>query len=67
VEHASALHQNEVHPDIERGDFAGTAHGVVERIAVGHHGGSGQHAVAMRFDDSFIHIMREAEIVRVED
>ena len=40
---------------------------MIERVAIGHQGGRSQDAVAMRFDDPFVHIAREAEVVGIED
>ena len=42
------------------------AQGVLERRAVGHQGGGGENAAAMRFHDALVHVRREAEIVRVD-
>ena len=45
--------------------LAGQAHSIVECRAVRHQRGGGQDAVAMRLHDAFVHVRREAEIVRV--
>ena len=40
---------------------------MIEGIAIGHQGGGGENAVTVRLHDSFVHVAREAEIVRVEN
>ena len=51
--------------DIERRVFARQAYGVVKRGAGGHERGGSKDAVAVRFDNSSIHVAREAEVVGV--
>ena len=51
--------------DIERRIFAGQTYGVVKRRAGGHERGGGEDALAVRFDNSLIHVAREAEIVGI--
>ena len=53
--------------DIERRSFLAPAHGVVKGRAGGHQRGRGENAVAVRFDDSLIHVAREAEVVGVDN
>ncbi len=52
--------------DIERWRFARADDGVVKRGAIGHESGRGENAAAVRFDNSFIDIRRETEIVGVD-
>src|SRR5689334_15745200 len=61
-----AADEDEVAADIEGGDFAREAHGIVEGAAVGHQGGGGENAAAVGFHDAFIDIGGEAEIIRVD-
>ena len=43
------------------------AHGVFERVAVGHQSGRGQDSVPVRFDDPGVHIASEAEIIGIDN
>ncbi len=66
-EDRAPAHENEMDSQVERRGFAREPHGVVECRTVRHHGGGGENAVAMRFDNARIDVRREAEIVGVDD
>jgi len=57
-------YQDQMAADVERRGFTRQAQGVLERRAVGHQGGGGENAKAMRFHDALVHVRRKAEIVR---
>src|SRR5438105_3878349 len=45
--------------------LSGQAYSVVEGAAIRHQRGRGENAMAVRFHDSFIHVLRETEVVGV--
>ncbi len=57
--------QDQVNPDIQRRGFARQTYGVVKRRAGGHERGGRKDTFAVRFDNSSIHVAREAEVVGV--
>ena len=57
--------QDQVNANIERRVFASQTYGVVKRGAGGHERSRGEDAVAVGFDNSSIHVAREAEVVGV--
>src|ERR1035438_10389268 len=61
-----AADQHQVTADVEPGCLARQADRILEGIAVGHQGGRGQDAVAVRFHDAGVDVRREAEIVGVD-
>jgi hypothetical protein len=64
---ALALHHNEVDTHVESRGLTSTSYGMIERIAISHQSGRREHAISVRFDDSFVHVARESEIVGVKD
>ncbi len=40
---------------------------VIERVAIRHQRRRGENSVPMRFDNTFVYIARETEVVRIDD
>ena len=53
--------------DVQRRRLARQADRIVKGVAVGHQGGGGQNAVAVRLHDAGVHVRGETEIVGVDD
>ena len=62
-----ALNQHEVASQVELRILTGQADGVVERAPVRHQRRGGEYSVAVRLDNSGIHIAREAEVIGVDE
>ena len=54
-------------PHVERRRLARQTHGILEGVAVSHQCCCRQNAVEVRFDDPFVHVVREAEIVGIDN
>ncbi len=57
--------QHQMDADIERGDSPAPERTARQSRAGGHQRGGGEDTAAVRFDDSLIHVAREAEVVGV--
>ena len=66
VSERAAADQHQVAPISSEGVSRASRTRVVEGLAVGHQGGGGEDAAAVRFHDAFVDVGRETEIVRVD-
>src|ERR1700722_7463930 len=62
-----AAHQDQMNSDVQRPILARQHYSVIERRARCHHRGCREYSLAMRMNDSVVHIARVAEIVGVGD
>ena len=53
--------------DIKRGVLASEAHGIFKCIAIGHECSCGKDALAVGSNDARVHVMREAEVIRIDN
>ena len=67
VQNRAALDEHQMAAYIERWCFMCQANGIVEGIAIGHQGSRCENSFAVRLDDSGVHVVREAEIVGIDD
>jgi hypothetical protein len=67
IGNAPPLHKDQMAAHVERRIFAREHDRVIESGAIRHQCGRRQDSVAMRFDYAFVHIVREAEVVRINN
>ena len=59
--------QHEMAAQVKRGILGSQPDRIVEGGAVGHQRSRSENAALVRFDNSLVHILRKAEVIRVDD